>query len=332
MFEAAEVGRKLSKSDYKAQVPQLRSELLAVAAGAPPGRVVPGDRPVCRRRHRRQGRDGQPAQRVDGPALDRRRAATPTRRARSVSGRDCGATGATCRRTGASRSFSAPGTPRRSCDRVARRTTHGGVRLAARPGCRLRANADRRWRGDPEVLDAPEQEGAEEAAEGVREGSVATVARHQGAMEALGDVRQVRERRRSRHSPHQHRRGAVAHRRGRRRALPHGRRGDGASRRDSARHRAALPAGKSAAAAVRPRAGAAADGPVKAIRRVEREFNVLDNLDLSQKLSDDDFDKELAEQQAASICCSAGPTSTASRPSSCSRAGTPPARAARSAA
>ena len=30
MFEAAEVGRKLSKSDYKAQVPQLRSELLAV--------------------------------------------------------------------------------------------------------------------------------------------------------------------------------------------------------------------------------------------------------------------------------------------------------------
>src|SRR4029453_8061485 len=30
MFEAAEVGRKLSKSDYKAQGPQLRSELLAV--------------------------------------------------------------------------------------------------------------------------------------------------------------------------------------------------------------------------------------------------------------------------------------------------------------
>src|SRR4029453_185964 len=29
MFEAAEVGRKLPKSDYKAQVPQLRSELLA---------------------------------------------------------------------------------------------------------------------------------------------------------------------------------------------------------------------------------------------------------------------------------------------------------------
>jgi polyphosphate:AMP phosphotransferase len=42
----------------------------------------------------------------------------------------------------------------------------------------------------------------------------------------------------------------------------------------------------------------AADAPVKAIRRVERKFNVLDNLDLSQKVSDDDFDKELAEKQA----------------------------------
>jgi polyphosphate:AMP phosphotransferase len=40
------------------------------------------------------------------------------------------------------------------------------------------------------------------------------------------------------------------------------------------------------------------DGPVKAIKRVEREFNVLDNLDLSQKLSDDDFDTQLTEQQA----------------------------------
>jgi len=41
-----------------------------------------------------------------------------------------------------------------------------------------------------------------------------------------------------------------------------------------------------------------ADGPVRAIRRIEREFNVLDNLDLSQKLDDDEFDRELAEQQA----------------------------------
>ena len=40
------------------------------------------------------------------------------------------------------------------------------------------------------------------------------------------------------------------------------------------------------------------DGPMKAMKRVEREFNVLDNLDLSQKLSDDDFDTQLAEQQS----------------------------------
>jgi AMP-polyphosphate phosphotransferase len=36
------------------------------------------------------------------------------------------------------------------------------------------------------------------------------------------------------------------------------------------------------------------DGPVSAVQRVEREFNVLDNLDLSQKLSDDEFEHELA--------------------------------------
>ena len=49
-----------------------------------------------------------------------------------------------------------------------------------------------------------------------------------------------------------------------------------------------------------PAAGrkAAADGPVKAIRRVEREFNVLDNLDLSQKVSNGAFEKQLAEQHS----------------------------------
>jgi polyphosphate:AMP phosphotransferase len=41
-----------------------------------------------------------------------------------------------------------------------------------------------------------------------------------------------------------------------------------------------------------------AKAAVSALQRVEREFNVLDNLDLSQKLSDDAFDQELALQQA----------------------------------
>ncbi len=66
-----------------------------------------------------------------------------------------------------------------------------------------------------------------------------------------------------------------------------------------------------------------------AIKRVEREFNVLDNLDLTQKLSDDDFDKELAEQQARlNAAAAARPASAASRPSSCSRDGTRPEREA----
>jgi AMP-polyphosphate phosphotransferase len=34
------------------------------------------------------------------------------------------------------------------------------------------------------------------------------------------------------------------------------------------------------------------------IERADRKFNVLDNLDLGQKLSDDEFDRELAEQQS----------------------------------
>ena len=35
-----------------------------------------------------------------------------------------------------------------------------------------------------------------------------------------------------------------------------------------------------------------------ALERVEQQFNVLDNLDLSQKLSDEEFEKELAKQQS----------------------------------
>jgi len=59
---------------------------------------------------------------------------------------------------------------------------------------------------------------------------------------------------------------------------------------------------RTAGGKARPAATAAGktkpDGATKVIKRVDREFNVLDNLDLSQTLSDDDFDKELAERQA----------------------------------
>jgi polyphosphate:AMP phosphotransferase len=40
------------------------------------------------------------------------------------------------------------------------------------------------------------------------------------------------------------------------------------------------------------------DESIDALRRVERQFNVLDNLDLSQTLSDADFKRDLAEQQS----------------------------------
>jgi polyphosphate kinase 2 (PPK2 family) len=40
------------------------------------------------------------------------------------------------------------------------------------------------------------------------------------------------------------------------------------------------------------------DGPTRALRRVNREFNVLDNLDLSQQLADRRFKRALAMQQS----------------------------------
>ena len=53
-----------------------------------------------------------------------------------------------------------------------------------------------------------------------------------------------------------------------------------------------------AAPPVRSAGKARRDGAVTAIRRVDREFNVLDNLDLTQKLSDEDFERKLSRQQA----------------------------------
>ena len=41
-----------------------------------------------------------------------------------------------------------------------------------------------------------------------------------------------------------------------------------------------------------------ADGPLSAVQRVDREFNVLDNLDLTQTISDEEFEHELARLQA----------------------------------
>jgi polyphosphate:AMP phosphotransferase len=58
---------------------------------------------------------------------------------------------------------------------------------------------------------------------------------------------------------------------------------------------------RSADATRRPRAASRApraDGPLSAVQRVDREFNVLDNLDLTQTISDEEFEHELARLQA----------------------------------
>ena len=75
----------------------------------------------------------------------------------------------------------------------------------------------------------------------------------------------------------------------------------------------------------RARRGKASD----ALRRVERKFNVLDNLDLGLTLSDADFKRGSPSSRHASTRFSAEPARPESRRLSCSRAGTPQARGAR---
>ena len=93
-----------------------------------------------------------------------------------------------------------------------------GLRQTARSHCRIRADAHRRWRVDPQVLDAPGEGRAEEAPAKPREGSAHTLARDEAAVAALADVQQVRRRRRARAAAHEHRPGALDHRRRRRRS------------------------------------------------------------------------------------------------------------------
>ena len=70
MFEAAELGRTIEKDDYKKQAPDPPHGAARDAATADQC-AVPGDCRVCRRRRSGQGGDRQPAERMDGSALDR---------------------------------------------------------------------------------------------------------------------------------------------------------------------------------------------------------------------------------------------------------------------
>ena len=121
----------------------------------------------------------------------------------------------------------------------------------------------------------------------------------------------------------------VAHRRRRGRALPKRRRRDGAARRHPPRARA-----RAGAARGRREDGVAhRRGSARRLERIERDFNVLDRLDMTQRLDP----KRLRHRPRASAgtpqsCCSGRRMPRASRRFWSSRAGTRPARAARSGA
>ena len=99
MFEAAELGRTIPKDEYKARIP-CAAHRAARGAATAHGRALPGHRGVRRRRRRRQGRNRQPVERVDGSALDRHARVRRAVRRRDASAQSTGATGGTCRRKG----------------------------------------------------------------------------------------------------------------------------------------------------------------------------------------------------------------------------------------
>jgi hypothetical protein len=68
MFESAELGHEVSKSEYEREVPALREALLEAQYDLLEKRSSATLDPHRWGRRRRQGRDGEPAQRVDGSA------------------------------------------------------------------------------------------------------------------------------------------------------------------------------------------------------------------------------------------------------------------------
>ena len=155
MFEAAELGRKVSSDDYKAQVPALREELLEVQRQLRDDPIL-GHHPVWRRGRRRQERERQPAERVDGSAL------APDAGLRSAVGRRARAARvlAVLARPAAAGPHRV--LPERLVLASARRSRPPPARAApssARSSTRSPTSsaAHRRRRAHPEVLDAPRQ-------------------------------------------------------------------------------------------------------------------------------------------------------------------------------
>ena len=228
MFEAAEVGRKLSKSDYKAQVPQLRSELLAVqqellqAASFPvivlfAGVDTAGKGETVNLLNEWMDPRWIITRGYTDPSSDERERPRLWRYWRDLPphGRIA---------IFLSAWYSSP-----ILDRVARRTS-----TAEFDSLLDQVAAFERTLTDDGAVIVKfwmhlSKKAQKERLKKFEKDPLQRWRVTEGAMEALGDVRQVRERRRSRHSPDQHRRGTVAHRRGRGRALSNGRRGHAAS-------------------------------------------------------------------------------------------------------
>ena len=109
-------------------------------------------------------RDGEPAQRVDGPAPDPDARVRHADATRSASARRCGATGGRCRPRARSASSSAPGTPSCSSARFAGDIGEGRVRSAAWQAIRrFERMLVRRGRAPAQVLVPPLEGRAEEA-------------------------------------------------------------------------------------------------------------------------------------------------------------------------
>ncbi len=181
MFEGAELGRKVSSEDYKAQVPARREDLLEVQRGL---RENPRSSVIILF----GGVDGAGKSEsvnllnewMDPRWLQTRAYGPPSEEERERPEywrfwRDLPPRG----RIGF---FLSAWYSRPLVDRVHRRTSRRYVWGAARRDHRLRARPHRQRRAHPEVLDAPRQTIAESAAEETGERSVDALARHAGAV------------------------------------------------------------------------------------------------------------------------------------------------------
>ena len=114
MFESANLKHHVDKAVYKREAGEAAPGAARRAVRPEAERALPGPDPDRRRRGRRQERDGQPAQRVDGSAPHPHQRLLRALRRGARAARRCGASGARCRPRARSASSSAPGTPCRS--------------------------------------------------------------------------------------------------------------------------------------------------------------------------------------------------------------------------